>query len=79
VFLAGAIGIALVTMAFDQPSELVRGDWEPTRPWYWPEQPLAPLEVGLMVCMYKTPDSPVRVCYATSVAVQLNRRHLRFA
>jgi hypothetical protein len=34
VFLAGAIGVALVTMAFDEPPELVSGDWQEGRPWH---------------------------------------------
>jgi hypothetical protein len=62
VFLAGAIGVALVTMAFDEPPELVSGDWQEGRPWHWPEQPLAPLKVGLMICTMKVTGSPERVC-----------------
>jgi hypothetical protein len=32
------------------------------KPWWCPEQQLAPLEVGLYVCMTKVEGSPERVC-----------------
>jgi hypothetical protein len=49
VILAGAVGVILITMAFEEPPPLVLGRWEPSagRPWDWPAEPLAPLEVSL--------------------------------